>query len=57
VPCAWRVPSLWTALAGALFLHRVVSVQSGGTARREVDWCQSSALMVRRSAYDGLRKV
>lgn len=52
VPCAWRFPSLWTALAGALFLHRLVSVQSGGEERREVDWCQSSALLVRRAAYE-----
>lgn len=49
-PCAWRFPSLWTALAGALFLHRLVSVQSTGGRTRVVDWCQSSALLVRRQA-------
>ncbi len=49
-PCAWRFPSAWTALAGALFLHRRLVVQSGGQHTRRVDWCQSSALMVRREA-------
>jgi GT2 family glycosyltransferase len=50
VPCAWRFPSVATAIAGALFLHRVFTVQSKGSARRRVDWAQSSALLVRRSA-------
>jgi hypothetical protein len=49
-PCAWRLPSLATALAGAVFLHRIATVQSGGDAVREVGWMQSSALMVRREA-------
>jgi N-acetylglucosaminyl-diphospho-decaprenol L-rhamnosyltransferase len=49
-PCAWRFPTVWTALAGALFLHRLVTVQSGGETTRYVDWCQSSALLVRRAA-------
>jgi hypothetical protein len=49
-PCAWRFPSPLTALAGALFLHRVLVVQSRGDAVRVVDWCQSAALLVRRSA-------
>lgn len=49
-PCAWRFPTVATALAGALFLHRVATVQSGGNAVREVDWMQSSALLVRREA-------
>jgi GT2 family glycosyltransferase len=48
--CAWRFPTIWTALAGAVFLHRLLTVQSGGTQTREVDWCQSSALLVRRDA-------
>lgn len=48
--CAWRFPSLWTALAGALFLHRLFTVQSSGERTRTVDWCQSSALLVRREA-------
>jgi GT2 family glycosyltransferase len=48
--CAWRFPTPLTALAGALFLHRVYTVQSRGTRAREVDWCQSAALLVRREA-------
>lgn len=51
-PCAWRFPGVLTALAGALFLHRVVTVQSTGQATRRVDWAQSSALLVRRSAAE-----
>jgi GT2 family glycosyltransferase len=50
VPCAWRFPGLGTALAGALFLHRWLTVQSKGSGVRSVDWAQSSALMVRREA-------
>ncbi len=50
VPCAWRFPGVGTALAGALFLHRRLTVQSRGDAVRSVDWAQSSALMVRREA-------
>lgn len=49
-PCAWRFPTIWTALAGALFLHRWVTVRSRGDRTRRVDWCQSSALLVRRAA-------
>jgi GT2 family glycosyltransferase len=49
-PCAWRLPSLWTALAGAVFLHRIATVESGGETVREVGWMQSSALLVRREA-------
>jgi N-acetylglucosaminyl-diphospho-decaprenol L-rhamnosyltransferase len=48
--CAWRFPTPLTALAGALFLHRLYTVQSKGGDTREVDWCQSSALLVRREA-------
>jgi N-acetylglucosaminyl-diphospho-decaprenol L-rhamnosyltransferase len=47
---AWRFPSPLTALAGALFVHRLVTVQSRGEGTREVDWCQSAALLVRREA-------
>jgi N-acetylglucosaminyl-diphospho-decaprenol L-rhamnosyltransferase len=47
---AWRFPTPLTALAGALMLHRRLTVQSGGTQTREVDWCQSAALLVRREA-------
>jgi N-acetylglucosaminyl-diphospho-decaprenol L-rhamnosyltransferase len=50
VPCAWRFPGVGTALAGALFLHRWLTVQSKGSDTRRVDWAQSSALMVRREA-------
>jgi GT2 family glycosyltransferase len=50
VPCAWRFPGVGTALAGALFLHRWLTVQSKGSATRRVDWAQSSALLVRREA-------
>jgi N-acetylglucosaminyl-diphospho-decaprenol L-rhamnosyltransferase len=48
--CAWRFPTVATALAGALMLHRFYTVQSKGERVREVDWCQSSALLVRREA-------
>jgi N-acetylglucosaminyl-diphospho-decaprenol L-rhamnosyltransferase len=47
---AWRFPTPLTALAGVLFLHRLFTVQSGGEHTREVDWCQSAALLVRTSA-------
>jgi len=50
VPCAWRFPGVGTALAGAVFLHRTFTVQSGGNKTRRVDWAQSSALLVRREA-------
>jgi GT2 family glycosyltransferase len=50
VPCAWRFPGVGTALAGALFLHRWMTVQSKGEETRCVDWAQSSALLVRRKA-------
>jgi N-acetylglucosaminyl-diphospho-decaprenol L-rhamnosyltransferase len=49
-PCAWRFPGLGTALAGALFLHRWLTVQSGGDRTRPVDWVQSSAMLVRKEA-------
>src|SRR5204863_8386212 len=50
VPCAWRLPSAETALAGALFLHRRLTVESGGDGTRPVGWVQSSAMLVRREA-------
>jgi N-acetylglucosaminyl-diphospho-decaprenol L-rhamnosyltransferase len=50
VPCAWRFPGVGTALAGAFFLHRQLTVQSKGGLTRRVDWGQSSALLVRREA-------
>ena len=50
VPCAWRFPGVATALAGAFFLHRWLTVQSKGPGVRSVDWAQSSALLIRREA-------
>ncbi len=50
VPCAWRFPGVGVAFAGALFLHRLFTVQSTGWETREVEWAQSSALLVRREA-------
>jgi N-acetylglucosaminyl-diphospho-decaprenol L-rhamnosyltransferase len=50
VPCAWRLPSAETALAGALFLHRRFTVESNAGGIRPVGWVQSSAMMVRREA-------
>lgn len=50
--CAWRFPTPATALAGALMLHRWLTVQSRGEQTREVDWCQSSALLVRCEAAE-----
>jgi N-acetylglucosaminyl-diphospho-decaprenol L-rhamnosyltransferase len=48
---AWRFPTPLTALAGALLLQRRLTVQSGGGQDiREVDWCQSAALLVRSAA-------
>ena len=49
-PSAWRFPTPWTALVGALFLHKGYTVQSRGTGTHRVDWAQSAALMVRREA-------
>ena len=53
-PSAWRFPSPRTALVGALFLHRSLTVQSGGETVREVDWAQSAALLVRRAAAEAV---
>jgi N-acetylglucosaminyl-diphospho-decaprenol L-rhamnosyltransferase len=47
---AWRFPTPLTALAGALLLHRLLTVQSTGEDTRWVDWCQSAALLVRSEA-------
>jgi N-acetylglucosaminyl-diphospho-decaprenol L-rhamnosyltransferase len=51
-PSAWRFPTPGTALAGALFLHKLVTVQSRGSKVREVDWAQSAALMVSTDAAE-----
>ena len=50
--CAWRLPGWRSALASALFLHRRLVTQSGGTRTHEVGWVQSSAMLVRRSAAE-----
>jgi GT2 family glycosyltransferase len=52
VPCAWRLPGVDTALAGAFFLHRRFTVESGGAATRPVGWVQSSAMLVRRETAE-----
>jgi N-acetylglucosaminyl-diphospho-decaprenol L-rhamnosyltransferase len=52
--CAFRLPGLATALAGALFLHRWFTVQSKGETTREVGWVQSSTILVRRQAAEGV---
>ena len=52
VPCAWRLPGVGTALAGAVFLHRPLVVQSRGADTRRVGWAQSSAMLVRRAAAE-----
>jgi GT2 family glycosyltransferase len=51
-PSAWRFPSAWTALLSALWLHKRFVVQSTGEAVRRVDWVQSAAMLVRRSAAE-----
>jgi GT2 family glycosyltransferase len=51
-PSAWRFPSVSSALAQALFLHRRLVVQSRGSTVRRVDWGQSAALLVRREAAE-----
>jgi N-acetylglucosaminyl-diphospho-decaprenol L-rhamnosyltransferase len=51
-PSAWRFPTPLTAAANAFFLHRLFTVQSGGSRTREVDWCQSAALLVRGAAAE-----
>ena len=52
--CAWRLPGLGTALAGALLLHRWLVVQSRGGRTRPVGWAQSSAMLVRRAGAAGI---
>jgi N-acetylglucosaminyl-diphospho-decaprenol L-rhamnosyltransferase len=50
--CAWRLPGLRASLAAAAFVHRRYTVQSRGSATREVGWAQSSAMIVRREAAE-----
>ena len=52
VPCAWRLPGVGTALAGAVLAHRLLTVQSRGDRVRAVGWAQSSAMLVRRTAAE-----
>jgi N-acetylglucosaminyl-diphospho-decaprenol L-rhamnosyltransferase len=52
--CAWRLPDAGWALAAAVFLHDRYAVQSRGGDVREVGWVQSSAMLVRRSAAEGV---
>jgi GT2 family glycosyltransferase len=55
IPCAWRFPGLGTALAQALFLHRLLVTQSGSGGSeppREVGWVQSCTMLVRRAAAE-----
>src|SRR4051794_13142275 len=56
-PSAWRFPTPLTALVGALFLHRLYTVESRGSRTRTVDWAQSAAPLGRRDAAPGLGRV
>jgi N-acetylglucosaminyl-diphospho-decaprenol L-rhamnosyltransferase len=49
-PSAWRFPTPATALLAATLVGARRLVQSTGEAPREVDWAQSSAMLVRRDA-------
>lgn len=51
-PSAWRFPGVGTAVAGVLFLHRRLTVQSRGERVREVDWVQSAGMLVRKGAFE-----
>jgi N-acetylglucosaminyl-diphospho-decaprenol L-rhamnosyltransferase len=54
IACAWRFPGPGTALAQALFLHRLLVTQSGAhdDRPREVGWVQSCTMLVRRTAAE-----
>ncbi|MEI7889545.1 MAG: glycosyltransferase family 2 protein [Actinomycetes bacterium] len=55
---AWRFPSWGTVLAGALLLHRFVTVQSGGTpVTRRVDWAQSAAMLLRTDTVEAIGRL
>jgi N-acetylglucosaminyl-diphospho-decaprenol L-rhamnosyltransferase len=56
IPCAWRFPSLETALAQALLLHRRLVTQShgGDGPPREVGWIQSCTMLIRREVADAV---
>ena len=51
-PSAWRFPGIRSALAGALFAHRRLTVQSDALTTAEVDWVQSAGMLVRRAAFE-----
>ncbi len=51
-PSAWRFPSVGSALFTALWLHKRFVVQSSGETVKPVDWVQSAAMLVRRSAAE-----
>lgn len=59
IACAWRFPSLGTALAQALFLHRRFVTQSGTGERtpHEVGWVQSCTMLVRRQPAEDVHYV
>jgi GT2 family glycosyltransferase len=56
IPCAWRFPSLETALAQALLLHRRLVTQShgGDGPPRQVGWIQSCTMLIRREVADSV---
>ena len=57
-PAAWRFPSWATVLAGAVLLHRFVTVQSGrGDKTRRVDWAQSAAMLVRSETVEAVGRL
>ena len=57
-PSAWRFPSWGTVLAGALLLHRFVTVQSGrGQSTVRVDWAQSAAMMIRTEPVEAIGRL
>jgi hypothetical protein len=49
-PCAWRFPGPFAALSAIFGLQDLLTVQSRGERVRDVDWCQSAALLVRTDA-------
>jgi GT2 family glycosyltransferase len=51
-PSAWRFPGAVSALLSALHLRWGIGDQSRGDRVRRVDWCPSSALLLRRQAVD-----
>jgi N-acetylglucosaminyl-diphospho-decaprenol L-rhamnosyltransferase len=56
IPCAWRFPSLGTAAAQCLLLHRLLVTQShgGDGPPREVGWIQSCTMLVRRQVAESV---